>query len=187
MALLPSRLCLSELDRAMLAGERGPAARMAMAILVRMAEVQGARAMLDIVQAHIDSTIFICDAGLEFAEKLAGFGAKVAVPTTLNVSGLDEHHWREWSVPADWAAKAYRQMQAYQSMGTIPTWTCAPYQTEHAPRFGQQIAWGESNAIVFANSVIGARTERYPDLLDICAAITARVPAVGLHLDKNRV
>lgn len=68
----------------------------------------------------------------------------------------------------------------------MPTWTCAPYQTAFRPRFGQQIAWGESNAVVFANSVIGARTERYPDLLDICAAITARVPAVGLHLAENR-
>ena len=77
-------------------------------------------------------------------------------------------------------------MLAYQKMGTLPTWTCAPYQTEHAPKFGQQIAWGESNAIVFANSVLGARTERYPDLLDICAALTGRVPAVGLHLDENR-
>jgi predicted aconitase len=89
-------------------------------------------------------------------------------------------------VPPDWAAKAQRQMAAYQSMGTIPTWTCAPYQTELRPSFGQQIAWGESNAIVFANAVIGARTERYPDLLDICCAITGRVPAVGLHLDENR-
>jgi predicted aconitase len=102
------------------------------------------------------------------------------------VSAVDENGWREWAVPADWAERARRQMNAYQSMGCVPTWTCAPYQTEHAPRFGQQIAWGESNAIVFANSVIGARTERYPDLLDICAAITGRVPAVGLHLTENR-
>jgi len=77
-------------------------------------------------------------------------------------------------------------MDAYQSMGAVPTWTCAPYQTAFRPKFGQQIAWGESNAIVFANSVIGARTERYPDLLDICAAVTGRVPAVGLHLESNR-
>jgi hypothetical protein len=77
-------------------------------------------------------------------------------------------------------------MVAYQSMGAIPTWTCAPYQTEWRPSFGQQVAWGESNAIVFANSVLGARTERYPDLLDICCAITGRVPAVGLHLTENR-
>jgi len=108
------------------------------------------------------------------------------VPTTLNVSGLDEHGWREWAVPGDWAERAHRQMIAYQSMGTIPTWTCAPYQTEHRPVFGQQIAWGESNAIVFANSVIGARTERYPDLFDICCAITGRAPAIGLHLTENR-
>jgi predicted aconitase len=77
-------------------------------------------------------------------------------------------------------------MIAYQSMGCVPTWTCAPYQTALKPVFGQQIAWGESNAIVFANSVIGARTERYPDLLDICCAITGRVPAAGLHLTHNR-
>jgi predicted aconitase len=110
----------------------------------------------------------------------------VSVPTTLNVSGLDEHHWREWAVPSDWARQAQRQMAAYQSMGTIPIWTCAPYQTERRPKFGEQIAWGESNAIVFANSVIGARTERYPDLFDICCAITGRAPAIGLHLTENR-
>jgi hypothetical protein len=95
-------------------------------------------------------------------------------------------HWQEWAVPDEWARNAQRQMIAYRSMGCIPTWTCAPYQTEMRPHFGQQIAWGESNAIVFANSVIGARTERYPDLLDICCAITGRVPAIGLHLTENR-
>ncbi len=142
--------------------------------------------LLDITGAHIDSTVYIGDAGLEFAERLAGLGAKVAVPATLNVSGLDEHHWQEWAVSSMWARQAFRQMAAYQSMGTIPTWTCAPYQTEMRPSFGQQIAWGESNAIVFANSVLGARTERYPDLFDICCAVTGRAPAVGLHLTENR-
>ena len=179
-------MLLSDYDRALLAGDRGPAARMAMSIITRMAEIQGAPELLDITQAHIDSTIYMGQAGLEFAERLASLGAKVAVPTTLNVSGLDECHWHEWPVPTDWAGNAQRQMVAYQSMGCMPTWTCAPYQTSMAPKFGQQIAWGESNAIVFANSVIGARTERYPDLLDICAAITARVPALGLHLTANR-
>lgn len=159
---------------------------MAMSIVARMAEVARAKELLDIRGAHIDSTVYIGEAGLEFAERLASLGAKVAVPTTLNVSGLDEHHWREWAVPSDWAMQAYRQMVAYQSMGTIPTWTCAPYQTEMRPSFGQQIAWGESNAIVFANAVLGARTERYPDLFDICCAITGRAPAIGLHLTENR-
>ena len=157
-----------------------------MSILVRMAEVWGAAELMDITGAHIDSTIYIGEAGLEYAERLASLGARVVVPTTLNVSGLDEAHWQEWPVPADWAEKSYRQMVAYQSMGAVPTWTCAPYQTEWKPSFGQQVAWGESNAIVFANSVLGARTERYPDLLDICCAITGRVPAAGLHLTENR-
>ena len=141
---------------------------------------------MDISQAHIDSTIYLGDATLEFAERLASLGAKVAVPTSLNVSGVDECGWKDWAVTPEWAAKAARQMLAYERMGAVPTWTCAPYQTHMRPVFGQQIAWGESNAIAFANSVIGARTERYPDLLDICCAITGRVPAVGLHLTENR-
>ena len=179
-------LALSKRDQQMLHGDFGPAAKMAMSIVARMAEVASARELLDISGAHIDSTVYIGDAGLEFAERLASLGAKVSVPTTLNVSGLDEHHWREWAVPSEWARQAHRQMIAYQSMGTIPTWTCAPYQTAARPTFGQQIAWGESNAIVFANSVIGAHTERYPDLFDICCAITGRAPAIGLHLPENR-
>jgi len=179
-------LDLSDRDREMLEGRHGPAVQLAMSILVRMAPVCGARELMDISQAHIDSTIYLGDATLEFAERLAALGAKVAVPTSLNVSGVDECGWKEWSVTPEWAAKAARQMLAYEKMGTVQTWTCAPYQTSMRPSFGQQIAWGESNAIAFANSVIGARTERYPDLLDICCAITGRVPAVGLHLTENR-
>jgi predicted aconitase len=170
----------------MLEGSRGPAAQLAMSIVVKMADVYGAGELMDISQAHIDSTIYLGDATLEFAERLASLGARVAVPTSLNVSGVDECGWKDWAVSADWAAKAARQMLAYEKMGAVPTWTCAPYQTHMRPVFGQQIAWGESNAIAFANGVIGARTERYPDLLDICCAITARVPAVGLHLTEER-
>jgi predicted aconitase len=170
----------------MLDGGHGPAPQLAMSILVRMTAVYGARALMDISQAHIDSTIYLGDATLEFAERLAALGAKVAVPTSLNVSGVDECGWKDWAVAPEWAAKAARQMLAYERMGAVPMWTCAPYQTHMRPVFGQQIAWGESNAIAFANSVIGARTERYPDLLDICCAITGRVPAIGLHLTEHR-
>jgi len=158
-----------------------------MSVVTRMAAIVDAPRLLDVTHAHIDSSIYIGDAGLEFAERLAALGARVTVPSSLNVSGVDEHHWRDWPVPPDWAGKAHRQMVAYRSMGCTETWTCAPYQTEARPSFGQQIAWGESNAIVFANSVIGARTERYPDLFDICAAITGRVPDVGLHTDAGRL
>src|SRR3954453_838175 len=170
----------------MLDGGDGPARQLAMSILVRMAGVYGAESLMDISQAHIDSTIYLGDATLEFAERLASMGARVAVPTSLNVSGVDECGWKDWAVAPEWAAKAARQMLAYERMGAGPNWTCAPYQTHMRPSFGQQIAWGESNAIAFANSVIGARTERYPDLLDICCAITGRVPAIGLHLTEQR-
>jgi len=180
------QVALSDVDRSRLEGEEGPGAQMAMSIVVRMADVLGATTLLDITAAHIDSALFMGDATLEYAERLAKGGAVVVVPTTLNVSGVEEHGWREWAVPGEWAAKAQRQMRAYEQMGCRPTWTCAPYQTEERPALGQQIAWGESSAIVFANSVLGARTERYPDLLDICAAITGRVPAIGLHLEENR-
>jgi predicted aconitase len=179
-------LKLTHDDQAKLNGEHGPGVEMAMRILVRMARILGARALLDIEGAHIDSSLYMGEATLEFAERLVELGAKVAVPSTLNVSGVDEHGWQAWPVDPTWVEKARRQMVAYERMGCIPIWTCAPYQSEFKPVFGQQIAWGESNAIVFANSVIGARTERYPDLLDICVAITGRVPAVGLHMDENR-
>lgn len=181
-----AELQLTDFDRALLAGEEGPGVRMAMSILVRMAPVYGAERLLDITAAHIDSSVYMGPATLQFAEKLAGLGARVRVPSTLNVSGVDEHGWKAWSVDHEWATGATRQMDAYRKMGCIETWTCAPYQTEYRPKFGQQIAAGESNAIAFYNSVIGARTERYPDLLDICAAITGRAPASGLHLDAPR-
>src|SRR3979411_3211303 len=127
---------------------------------------------MDISQAHIDSTIYLGDATLEFAERLASLGARVAVPTSLNVSGVDECGWQEGAGTPEGGAERARQMLAYKTMGAVAMWTCAPYQTHMRPVFGQQIAWGESNAISFANSVLGARTERYTDLLDICCAIT---------------
>ena len=90
-------------------------------------------ALMDISQAHIDSTIYLGDATLEFAERLASLGARVAVPTSLNVSGVDECGWKDWAVAPEWAAKAARQMLAYERMGAVPTWTCAPYQTHMRP------------------------------------------------------
>jgi predicted aconitase len=151
-----------------------------------MAEVHGATEMMDVSQAHIDGCSLLSESGLEFAETLARLGGQVSIPTTLNVIPLDLQNWRKLGVPETFAGKAIRLAQAYTDMGCIPTWTCAPYQGYLTPRFGQQIAWGESNAIVYANSVLGARTNRYGDYIDICAAIAGRVPRSGLHLRPNR-
>jgi predicted aconitase len=177
---------LSPRDEQLLNGQHGEAARMAMRILVRMAEVQGAAEMMDVSQAHIDGCGLLSETGLEFAETLAAKGGKVSILTTLNMGPLDLQNWRQFGVDEDFAAKAIRQAKAYTDMGCIPTWTCAPYQSYLTPRFGRQIAWGESNAICYANSVLGARTNRYGDFIDICAAITGRVPKCGLHLKENR-
>ncbi len=170
----------------MLGGADGEAAAVAMRILVTMAGVYGAERLLDIEGAHIDGCLYHGDSGLDFAELLVAGGARVRVPATVNVGGLDLLHPEEFAGTAERRAKALRLMECYGEMGCRTIWTCAPYQTTPRPEFGQQVAWAESNAIVFANSVLGARTHRYGDFLDICAAVTGRAPAAGLHLEENR-
>ena len=177
---------LTERDAAMLAGEMGAATQMAMRILVTMAGVYGAPRLLDIESAHIDGCLYHGYSGLEFAERLVSGGARVAVPTTLNVGAMDLLHPEVFRGTAQVGQWATRMMQAYEAMGCRPTFTCAPYQALHRPPLGAQIAWAESNAIVFANSVLGARTNRYGDFIDICCAITGRAPDVGLHRSVNR-
>jgi predicted aconitase len=178
---------LTDSDRAFLDGDRGDAAAFAMRIVVRMAEIQGADRLLDIASAHIDGCLYHGMAGLEFAQRLNAGGGRVAVPTTLNVSSLDLLHPDLVRLDAATRDAARALMEAYVAMGCAPTWTCAPYQSPSRPAFGQHVAWGESNAIAFANSVLGARTERYGDFIDACCAITGRAPAAGLHLDQGRV
>lgn len=179
-------LRLSPEEQAMAEGADGEAVQTAMRILSRVAPLYGATSLLPITKAHIDGCIYEGEAGLEFAERLARQGAKVRVPTSLNVISLDRQSWRAHGLDPSYAEKARRLGQAYLDMGAIPSFTCAPYQTEATPAFGEQIAWSESNAVAYANSVIGARTNRYGDYLDACCAITGRAPAAGLHLDEHR-
>jgi predicted aconitase len=167
-------------------GDRGPAVRLAMQVVLAMSEVARAERLIRIESAHIDSCLYHGSVGLDFAERLAADGGKVTVPTTLNVSSLDLLHPELVRLAPAERDRARRQMDAYVTMGCQPTWTCAPYQLPERPGFGQHIAWAESNAIVFANSVLGARTGRYGDFIDICAALTGRVPLAGLHLDGER-
>ena len=177
---------LTDADRRTLQGESGPAAQTALRLIVAVAEAEGAQRLIDISGAHIDGCLFHGLAGLEFAERLVAQRAQVRVPTTLNVSSLDLLHPELLRIDPERRAFARRLMEAYEAMGCEPTWTCAPYQLATRPGLGDQIAWGESNAIAFANSVLGARTNRYGDFLDICAAITGRVPDSGLHRTAGR-
>ena len=170
----------------MLDGHRGEASRIAMRLIVEMAEIGGAARLIDVVSAHIDGCLYHGQAGWDWAARLLSAGARVTVPTTLNVSSLDLLHPNLYRGPPEIARAARQLMDAYVAMGCRATWTCAPYQLPDRPRRGEHIAWAESNAIVFANSVLGARTERYGDFIDVCAAITGRVPEAGLHLDGGR-
>ncbi|RPI22755.1 MAG: DUF521 domain-containing protein [Actinobacteria bacterium] len=179
-------LRLSDRDQAFLAGDHGPGAALAMRIVTEVASAMGAEHLLDITRAHIDSCVFYGIAGLDYAEKLRAGGARVAVPTTLNISSLDLLHPELYRGDEETRTLARRLVDAYVAMGGMPTWTCAPYQLSDRPLLGEQIAWAESNAIVFANSVLGARTNRYGDFIDIACAVTGRAPAAGLHLGANR-
>jgi predicted aconitase len=181
-----ANLMLSATDQEMLEGSAGEAARMAMRIVVAMAEVSGAERLLDVTSAHVDGCLYHGQASLDFAQRLVTGGAAVSVPTTLNVGALDLMHPDRYRGDPETARNARQLMELYVAMGCRPTWTCAPYQLDPRPQFGEHVAWAESNAIVFANSVLGARTDRYGDFIDICAAITGRAPAAGLHLDVNR-
>lgn len=179
-------LRLSEPEQATLDGRHGAAAQRAMRVVAEAARLMGAAELVPIVSAHVDGCLFHGEGGVAFAEMLVAERGAVAVPTTLNVGALDLVH--HGVVRLDDAAKALalRMARAYEALNCRPTWTCAPYQAGHRPKPGEHVAWGESNAIVFANSVLGARTARYGDFLDICCALTGRAPLAGLHLDAAR-
>ena len=169
-------IALSELDHALLDGAHGKAAQMAMQIVLRMAELQGAHELIDVTQAHIDGCIYTGPASLRFAQQLVQWGAKVRVPTTLNSISVDQRRWRELGIDPALGEPASALGDAYMAMGAQLSFTCAPYLLDSAPKAGEQIVWAESNAVVYANSVLGARTLKYPDYLDICIALTGRAP-----------
>ncbi|MXQ11991.1 aconitase X [Microvirga makkahensis] len=183
---IASRLALTEADRALLNGARGKAAQVAMKVVLRMAELQGADRLIDVTQAHIDGCVYTGPGSLRFAQQLRDWGGTVAVPTTLNSISVDHRRWRTQGIDPVFGEPASQLGDAYVDMGAKPTFTCAPYLLDSAPRKGEQIVWAESNAVVYANSVLGARTMKYPDYLDICIAITGRAPLAGCHIESSR-
>jgi len=182
----PLRVNLSQTDQAMLAGAEGKARQVAMRIITRFAEVQGVTALIDVDQGHIDCCFYTGPAGLAFAEQICAWGGKIKVPATTNATSVDALLWQKAGVEASLGEKSKRVVEAYTRMGVTPSFTCAPYLLESAPKFGQQIGWGESNAVAYANSVLGARTMKYPDYLDICVALTGRAPLMASHTDAGR-
>jgi predicted aconitase len=179
---------LTDLEKSILDGATGTAGdRMAMEIVTEAARMLGAERLVEIESSHIDGCLYHGDSGALFCEQLVAGKAKVSVPTTTNVGALNLMDPTQCRLPEAQRKMALRLMVAHSRMGCAPSWTCAPYQAGARPAPGTQIAWGESNAVAFANTVLGARTNRYGDFLDIACAITARAPYYGLHKRENRV
>ena len=177
-------LSLGPEEQAIAAGQGG--AGMAMRIVAESARLLGAPRLIPIASTHIDGALYHGDSGTLFAERLVDSGAKVAVRSTLNVGALDLMGCSRIRLEEPQRGMARRMMEAYRKLGCEQSWTCAPYQAGHRPALGSDVAWGESNAVVFCNSVLGARTNRYGDFLDIACAIIGRAPDYGLHRPDNR-
>ena len=173
-------------DRAMLNGRDGVAVKLALRIIIAMGAQQGATTLIDVAQGHIDGCIYASPANLTFAEKMAAMGARVRVPTTMNAISVDRANWQAQGVPQGFGDPAARLADAYVRMGCRATFTCSPYLLDSAPKAGEAIAWAESNAVIFANTVLGARTAKHPDFLDLCIALTGRAPLSGVYLDAQR-
>ena len=186
---LPSwdNLKLTLADIHMLKGRAGPTKKIAMEVICLMATIQEAEELLDVTRAHIDGCILAHDANLDFAEKMYEMGAKTCIPTTINAISVDKKNWRSQGQPNEFGSKASRLADAYVNMGARPTFTCAPYLLNDCPERDEVIGWSESNAVVFANSVLGAWTEKHPDYFDLFIACTGRAPKAGVYLFKNRV
>lgn len=171
----------------MIGGEAGAAVQLAARLLVRLGEMTGADRLVQIAGAHVDGCLYHGPVSIDFARKLVDGGGHVQVRTTLNVGSIDLLHPTLFRGSPSVAQAARELMRLYVELGCRPTWTCAPYQLEQRPAFGEHVAWAESNAIVFANSVLGARTARYGDFTDIAAGLIGRVPYAGLHRDEGRL
>ena len=181
-----SSVILNQRDQDILDGSHGEAAALAMSVLLKIADIQGARSLIDVTQAHIDACIYHGPSSLRFAAELYKRGAKFAIPTTLNAISVDQRNWRNQGISESLGQPASDLGDIYMKMGAQLSYTCAPYLLDTAPGFGEQIVWAESNAVMFANSVLGARTQKYPDFLDVFIALTGRAPASGSHLDRGR-
>ena len=183
----PNGLSLTDTDREYLEGKHGSAAKMAMQIICLMAAANDTTTLIDIQKGHVDGCILAHSANLIFAEKMAELGAQVSVPTTINAISVDRENWLSQKIPEDFGNQASRLADAYVKMGAKPVFTCAPYLLEEKPKFGEIIGWSESNAVIYANSILGARTSKNPDYLDLFIAMTGRAPESGVYTDDGRI
>lgn len=171
-----------------LAGARGEGARLAAQLVVALGRIYGARDLVPVASVQVAGVSYrnLGQAGLGFLSDWAAKGGRAAVPSMLNPAGMDLVAWREHGIPAEFAGQQLEVIEAYRRLGVTTSCTCAPYQDGAAPGYGQHLAWSESSAVAFANSVLGARTNREGGPSALAAAILGRTARYGLHLDEER-
>ncbi|KYK35228.1 MAG: aconitase X catalytic domain-containing protein [Theionarchaea archaeon] len=179
---------LTKEEESILDGAHGPVAERMMRLLVRLGDIYGADKMIPVGSVQVAGVSYksIGDPGTEFLEDMASKGAKVKVLTFLNPAGMDLEDWEAVGFPKDFAGNQLKIMDAFKKMGIVITSTCTPYLAGNLPRFREHIAWSESSAVSFVNSVISARTNREGGPSALAAAILGKTPNYGLHIDENR-
>ena len=172
----------------LLAGQAGPAARKAMEILVALGTIYGAERLVSVTSVQIAGVSYdnLGEAGLQFLAAMAAGGGRARVTATLNPAGMDVENWQALGIDAAFAESQQRVLDAFARMNVITTCSCTPYLCGNLPHYGEHIAWAESSAVCYANSVLGARTNREGGPSALAAALTGRTPAYGYHLDANR-
>lgn len=180
---------LSKEEQAMLAGEQGKATQKAMEILVALGTIYSAQRMIPVTSVQIAGVSYdnLGEAGLHFLSEMAEGGGRARVLTTLNPAGMDVENWQALGIAADFAEKQTQVIDAFARMNVLTTCTCTPYLSGNLPHFGEHVAWAESSAVCFANSVLGARSNREGGPSALAAALTGHTAAYGMHLDQNRV
>ena len=179
---------LTKEEQAMLDGNEGYAVRKSMEILAALGDIFGAKNLIDVGSVQVAGVSYhnLGDAGLEFLDTLAVDG-KVKVLTTLNPAGMDLENWQQLGISPDFAQKQNLVIDAFKRMGILISCTCTPYLIGNLPLYGEHVAWSESSAVTFANSVLGAKTNREGGPSALAAAFVGKTPCYGLHLDENRV
>ncbi|MFX1587723.1 MAG: aconitase X [Promethearchaeota archaeon] len=174
-------------EQDMLDGKYGKATQKSMEILTTLGKIFEAEDMIDVVGVQIAGVSYdnLGEAGLEFLSEMAEDG-KIRVLTTLNPAGMDRENWKALGIDEEFVKNQNRALDAFAKMGIITTCSCTPYLIGNTPHYGQHLAWAESSAVCYANSVIGARTNREGGPSALASALTGKTPRYGYHLEKNR-
>ncbi|MBI5243858.1 MAG: aconitase X catalytic domain-containing protein [Elusimicrobia bacterium] len=160
-----------------------------MEILTALGRIHGARGMVEVGSVQVSGVSYnnIGEHGLAFLEEWAGMGSRAVVNATMNPGGADRRLWKSLGFSQGFIRKQERVIAALEGLGIKPTLTCTPYHVGAAPKLGEHVAWAESSAVCFANSVLGARTNREGGPSAIAAALTSMTPRHTLHTDEGRL